>query len=109
MRWATDRPAVMSSVKAGTTAFIVWQLNRVACRNPGMAFGGTVVLNGALTAIVANNYRIIAGARWSRPAIENRPGFPATDVGVQVNAASRPVRRMSQRGADPVDVRAASL
>ena len=33
MRWATDRPPVMYTVKAGTTAFIVWQLNRVACRH----------------------------------------------------------------------------
>ncbi len=63
MRWATDRPVVMYSVKAGATAFSVWQLNRVACRNPRMALWGAVILNGALTAIVANNYRVVAGAR----------------------------------------------
>ena len=63
MRWATDRPAVMYTVKAAGTAFVVWRLNRTACRNPRIALWGTVVLNGALTAIVANNYRVIAGGR----------------------------------------------
>ena len=62
MRWATDRPPVMYTVKAGATALIVWHLNRTACRNPRIAFWGTLVLNGALTASVANNYRVVAGA-----------------------------------------------
>lgn len=53
----------MYTVKAAGTAFVVWRLNRTACRNPRIALWGTVVLNGALTAIVANNYRVIAGGR----------------------------------------------
>ena len=63
MRWATDRPAVMYTVKADTTALIVWDLNRTACRSPRIAFSGALILNGTLTAIVANNYRAVAGAR----------------------------------------------
>ena len=63
MRWAADRPPVMYAVTASTTAFAVWALNRSACRKPRLALWTTVVLNTAMTAVVANNYRIVAGAR----------------------------------------------
>ena len=49
--------------RAGDSAPGSRRPSRPACRNPRIAFWGTLVLNGALTAIVANNYRVVAGAR----------------------------------------------
>ena len=56
-------PAAFAAVKAGTTALSYWSMKALFKKNKTVAWIMTTASNALLSYVVANNYRLIQGAR----------------------------------------------
>lgn len=56
-------PAAFAAIKLGTTALSYWSMKSLFKRNRTMAWIMTTASNALLSYVVANNYRLIQGAR----------------------------------------------
>jgi len=56
-------PAAFAAIKAGTTALTYWSMKSIFKRNKTMAWVMTTASNVLLSYVVANNLRLIQGAR----------------------------------------------
>src|SRR5512136_2548221 len=63
MKPFVKRPAAFAAVKFGTTALSYWSMKALFKRNKTVAWIMTTASNALLSYVVANNYRLIQGAR----------------------------------------------
>ncbi|MCK7491935.1 MAG: DUF5658 family protein [Comamonadaceae bacterium] len=56
-------PAAFAAIKLGTTALSYWSMKVLFKKNRTMAWIMTTASNALLSYVVANNYRLIQGAR----------------------------------------------